>query len=98
LSPTDSIGLRVPDQPFTLKLLGEVGPLAVTSANRSGFPDSRTAAEVFVALSGRVELVIDGGETAGGIPSTVVDCTVNPPALLRAGPISMQEIVATLLN
>jgi L-threonylcarbamoyladenylate synthase len=96
LSPTDSIGLRVPDQPFTLKLLGEVGPLAVTSANRSGFPDSRTAAEVFGALSGRIELVIDGGPTPGGVPSTVVDCTVDPPALLRTGPISMQEIEAAL--
>jgi L-threonylcarbamoyladenylate synthase len=49
-----------------------------------------------VALSGRVELVIDGGETAGGIPSTVVDCTLDPPALLRAGPISMQEVEEAL--
>ena len=96
LSPTDSIGLRVPDHPFTLKLLGEVGPLAVTSANRSGFPDSRTAAEVFGALSGRIELIIDGGPTPSGVPSTVVDCTVDPPALLRTGPISMQEIEAAL--
>jgi L-threonylcarbamoyladenylate synthase len=96
LSPTDSIGLRVPDQPFTLKLLGEVGPLAVTSANRSGYPDSRTAAEVLAAFSGLVELVIDGGPTPGGLPSTVVDCTVDPPALLRTGPISMQEIEAAM--
>jgi L-threonylcarbamoyladenylate synthase len=96
LSATDSIGLRVPDHPFTLKLLGEVGPLAVTSANRSGSPDSRTAAEVFAALSGRIELVIDGGPTPGGVPSTVVDCTVDPPELLRAGPISMQEVEAAL--
>ena len=96
VSPTDSIGLRVPDHPFALKLLAQVGPLAATSANRSGSPDSRTAAEVFAALSGRIELVIDGGETPGGVPSTVVDCTVNPPALLRAGPISIQEIEAAL--
>ena len=97
VSATDSIGLRVPDHPFALKLLAQVGPLAATSANRSGSPDSRTAAEVFAALSGRIELVIDGGTTPGGVPSTVVDCTADPPALLRAGPISMQEVEAALL-
>ncbi|MGH2621100.1 MAG: L-threonylcarbamoyladenylate synthase, partial [Anaerolineales bacterium] len=96
VSPTDTIGLRVPDHPFALKLLAQVGPLAVTSANRSGSADSRTAAEVLAALSGRIELVIDGGETPGGVPSSVVDCTADSPALLRSGLISMQEIEAAL--
>ena len=96
VSSTDRIGLRVPDHPFALKLLAQVGPLAATSANRSGSADSRTAAEVLAGLSGRIELVIDGGQTPGGVPSTVVDCTVDPPALLRAGPISMQAVEAAL--
>ena len=96
ISATDRIGLRVPDHPFALELLAEVGPLAVTSANRSGGPDSRTASEVLAALSGRIELVIDGGETPGGVPSTVVDCTVDPPRLVREGPVALTDVLAAM--
>ncbi len=96
ISATDSIGLRVPDHAFVLELLGETGPLAVTSANRSGLPESRTASEVLAALSGQIELVIDGGETPGGVPSTVVDCTVDPPRLVRDGPVALTDVLAAM--
>ncbi len=96
VSSGDSIGVRVPNHPFALKLLAAAGPLAVTSANLSGRPSTRTAQAVLEELAGRIALVIDGGETPGGVPSTVLDCTVNPPKLLREGPISLREILEAM--
>ena len=95
VSSGDSIGVRVPNHPFALKLLA-AGPLAVTSANLSSRPSTRTAQAVLEELAGRIALVIDGGETPGGVPSTVLDCTVNPPRLLREGPISLREILEAM--
>jgi L-threonylcarbamoyladenylate synthase len=51
---------------------------------------------VLAELSGRIEWVIDGGRTPGGRASTVVDCTVDPPAILREGPISLAQILAAV--
>ena len=53
----------------------QAGPLATTSANLSGGPNPRNAQEVLAQLDGRIELVLDGGDAPGGVPSTVVDCT-----------------------
>jgi L-threonylcarbamoyladenylate synthase len=72
------------------------GPLAVTSANLSGHENTNTAQEVLGQLGGRIHLVIDGGRTPGGIPSTVVDCTQPQPVILRPGPISLSEIQSVL--
>ncbi len=91
-----TVGLRVPDHRLALELLTVTGPLAVTSANRSGEPSPCTAEDVFTALEGRVELILDGGETPGGEPSTVVDCTRAVPRILRPGPISEEEILSVL--
>jgi len=96
VSATSTVGVRVPDQPFTQKLLELTGPLAVTSANLSGAPDALTAAEVLAQLSGRVELVLDGRRVPGGRPSTVVDCSGATPKILREGPISAAEIEAAI--
>jgi L-threonylcarbamoyladenylate synthase len=92
LSETNTIGVRVPDHPVTLRLLQMTGPLAVTSANLSGEANARTAREVLKQLDGRFHLLIDGGETPGGVPSTVVDCTGRVPEVLRTGPISEAQI------
>lgn len=92
LSPTPTVGVRMPDHPVALKLLQASGPLAVTSANLSGKMDSRTALEVFEQLAGRIPLILDGGETPGGAPSTVVDCTGSEPVILRLGPISLDQL------
>ncbi len=87
LSLATTIGVRIPDHPFALSLLRSAGPLATTSANLSGKPEATTAREVFIQLAGRVELILDGGPTPGGAPSTVVDCTGEAPKILREGPI-----------
>jgi L-threonylcarbamoyladenylate synthase len=91
-----TIGLRVPDHPSPRALAAALGPLPVTSANVSGLPEARTAAEIVTQLGNEVNLVLDGGPSRGGPPSTVVDCTVEPPRILRAGSIAAAEIVACL--
>jgi len=70
--------------------------MAVTSANISGGPNPTTAEEVLVQLGGRIPLIIDGGETPGGIPSTLVDCTGETPKILREGPVAMDELLSAL--
>jgi len=94
LSTTPTIGVRMPDHPDALDLLKATGPLAVTSANRSGGSNPLTAEEVFDQLSGSIPLVLDSGKCSGGNPSTVIDCTVSEPVILRAGPITMDQIRA----
>ncbi len=97
LGPEPTIGVRVPAHPLALALLASAGPLAVTSANRADQTSSRTAGEVLKALEGRVEVIIDGGRTPGGEPSTVVDCTQALPHILRVGPISEEEVFKALV-
>ena len=96
ISRDGTVGVRVPDHPIALALLRGVGPLAATSANRSGEADPLTAEDVAAGLEDQVDLILDGGRAAGGRPSTVVDCTVNPPILVREGPVSLTEILAAL--
>ena len=92
LSGNQTIGIRMPDHPFTLELLKQFGPLATTSANLSGGPNPQNAADVLVQLNNRIPLILDGGECPGGVPSTVVDCTTNEVYVLRAGAVSEEKI------
>lgn len=92
LSPLPTIGVRMPDHSGALKLLNASGPLAVTSANLSGESPATTAQGVLEQLGERVDLVLDGGQSPGGQASTVLDCTQEPPIILRQGPISQAEI------
>src|SRR2546421_601331 len=88
---------RVPDHPLARRLIAASGGgLPVTSANRSGEPDARTAQEVIAQLEGRIALVLDGGTTPGGVSSTVVDCTTDQIKILRQGAISVAEIESVL--
>jgi len=96
LSQDQTVGVRMPDHPVALMLLRAIGPLAVTSANLSGGENTNTAQEVQSQLEGRVHLIIDGGRSPGGVPSTVVDCTGPELTVLRAGPISIEEIEKAL--
>lgn len=96
LSPGPTVGVRMPDHPFTLTFLRQSGPLATTSANLSGGENTLEAAQVLDQLGGRIALILDGGRTAGGIPSTVVDCTREAPVILRKGPITEEEITAAI--
>ena len=94
----DSVAVRMPNHPIALALIeAEGAPLAATSANISGHPSPVTAEEVQRELGGRIELILDGGRCPGGIPSTVLDLTTEPPTILRLGPVSREEI-ETLLN
>ena len=85
VSTTDTVAVRMPDLDLARELMRLTGPLAVTSANRSAGPNPRTAQEVFEQLAGRIDAIVDGGETPGGVPSTVVDCTQAAPVILREG-------------
>ena len=92
LSPDGTIGVRMPDHPVALALLRAIGPLAVTSANISGQGNTTTADEVFTQLAGRVHLILDGGRTSGGVPSTVINCSTEVISILREGPITRKNI------
>ncbi len=96
IAPENSVGVRVPDHPGALSLLRMAGLLAVTSANLSGAPNTTTAEEVLEQLQGRFHLLLDGGRTPGGVPSTVVDCRQEDLRVLRAGPIPQEELEAAL--
>ena len=96
ISPLPTVGVRMPDHPIALALLRKTGPLATTSANLSGLSSPKTAQEVLMQLEGRIPLILDGGQTQGGTPSTVVDCTGSEPVILREGPISLQQIMAVI--
>lgn len=96
LSPLPTVGVRMPDHAFCRALMRVTGPLATSSANLSGDSSTTTAQQVLEQLDGRVELVIDGGPAAGGVPSTVVDCTQSPPTVLREGAISSETIARVL--
>ena len=94
VSARPTVGVRIPDHPVARALLRLAGPLAVTSANLSGRQSPSTAQEVFDQLGGRIALILDGGKTPGGVPSTVVDCTGPELQVLRKGSISKGEILA----
>jgi L-threonylcarbamoyladenylate synthase len=91
-----TIGLRVPDHDSPRALARAVGPLPTTSANRSGEPEAPDATSIVAQLGDAVGLVLDAGPARGGPPSTVVDCTVDPPRVLRAGAIPVEAIEAAL--
>jgi len=96
ISPSATIGIRIPNHPTALKILKAVGPLAVTSANISGGADTRTAQEVLSQLDGLIDLIVDGGKTDSGVPSTVVDLSSVEIKILRAGLIELTDIQKAL--
>jgi L-threonylcarbamoyladenylate synthase len=96
LSPYPTIGIRMPNHPFALALLQKTGPLATTSANISGGANTITAQQVLEQLDGKIDLLIDGGQTPGAVPSTVVDCTKPELTILRQGSIHEEELQQAL--
>ena len=82
-----TVGLRCPGSDLVRALCAEVGPLATSSANRHGRPTPTSASEAAAELDG-VDVVVDGGELSG-MASTVVDCTVDPPIVLRQGAVRL---------
>ena len=96
VSTAPTVGVRVPDHPVARALLRAAGPMAVTSANLSGQASPCTVQEVYAQLGGRIPLILDGGGTPGGVPSTVVNCLGTEPQVLREGPITLAQILAVL--
>lgn len=94
---TGTIGVRLSASPDVQRVLDVIGgPLTGTSANRTGQPPATTAEEVARAFGADVDLIVNGGPTPGGLPSTVVDTTVSPPRLVREGCVSQAALRAVL--
>lgn len=94
-----TIGIRVPGNELTRQLLASVGTaLTGTSANPSGGRSPRTAEEAMHALGSLVDGVFDGGRTAGGKPSTIVDVSAGAPKMIREGAISSRELLGSWLR
>lgn len=93
----DTVGVRVPAHPLTLELLSRFGGgLAAPSANRFGRVSPTTADHVRADLGDLVDYVLDGGPCPVGVESTIVDCTVDPPQILRPGGIPDEQIAELL--
>jgi L-threonylcarbamoyladenylate synthase len=93
----DTVAVRVPAHPLTLELIDRFGRgLAAPSANRFGMVSPTTAEHVRADLAGDVDLVLDGGPSPVGVESTIVDCTVDPPQVLRPGAITADQIESLL--
>lgn len=92
-----SVALRSPSHPVARALIAAAGvPLAAPSANRSQAISATTAAHVRRSLGQRVDLILDGGPTPGGLESTVLDIRRDPPRLLRPGLLAAAELEAVL--
>ena len=89
----ETVAVRVPAHPVARALLRAAGvPVAAPSANRFSRPSPTTAAHVLEELGGRIPLVLDGGATPVGVESTIVDCTVTPPVIRRAGGVTLEQL------
>ena len=80
-----TLAVRVPAHAGVRALLRVVGPVTATSMNRSGERPCETADDVERQFAGEIDVLVDGGPSPGGLPTTLVDASVNPPRLLRKG-------------
>ena len=87
-----TVMVRMPLHPVALDLLRLVGPMAVSSANRSGSPPATTAADAHAQLGDDVAVYLDGGPSPIGVASTVVDLTGDVPRVLREGAVPLDRL------
>jgi len=93
----DSVGVRVPADPFLREAASQLGPLTGTSANLAGRDECRTATDVRAQLGDAIDLIVDAPVAATGMPSTVVDCTdPSRVRILREGAVPRDAIAAAL--
>ncbi|MCA1554160.1 MAG: threonylcarbamoyl-AMP synthase [Chloroflexi bacterium] len=93
VTATDTVAVRVPDHPVVRELIRALGaPLAATSANKSGQPELLDARAIADVLGEQLDLILDGGICAGGVPSTVVDVSGDEIQVLRVGAIPESAI------
>jgi L-threonylcarbamoyladenylate synthase len=91
-----TVALRVPDHENTRELLSRTGPLAVSSANKSGQPAAMDVYDAEEQLAESVAVYLDGGEVTGGQPSTIVDITGDSPRVVRVGALSLEQLRAVV--
>ncbi len=92
-----TVGLRVPDHALARTILRRANfPVAVTSANLSGESEPITPGQVLAGLGEQIDLLIDDGPCAGGLPSTVLDLAGARPGIVRHGPVSRQDLEAVI--
>ncbi|MGH3878831.1 MAG: L-threonylcarbamoyladenylate synthase [Actinophytocola sp.] len=87
-----TVMLRMPLHPVAIELLREVGPMAVSSANRSGHPPAATVDEARTQLGASVAVYLDGGPSGEPVPSTIVDLSGDEPVVLREGAVSLAAV------
>lgn len=87
-----TVAVRMPADRIALDLLKDTGPMAVSSANRSGLPPATTCANAQAQLGDAVAVYLDGGPTTTSVPSTIVDVTGDAPVLLRRGWITEERL------
>ena len=91
-----TVALRVPDHPLALAELGRLGPLALTSANTTGNPPSRSVDEARKYFGESVERYVDGGKLGPGPVSTILDITGDDLRILREGDLGLEQLQAVL--
>lgn len=91
-----TVMLRMPLHPVALELLRDVGPMAVSSANRSGQPPASTVDQAREQLDERVPVYLDGGPSGEPVASTIIDLTTDDPVVLREGAITTVQITEVL--
>ena len=89
----DTVAIRMPSNPIARQIIRLAGvPIAAPSANTSGRPSPTNARDVKADLEGKIDAIIDGGDCAIGLESTVVDCTTSIPTVLRPGGITLEML------
>lgn len=91
-----TVALRMPADEIALELLGAVGPMAVSSANRTGQPAATTAEAARQMLADAVSVYLEDGERSTTAPSTILDCTSETPRIVREGSIPLHELQAVV--
>ena len=93
----DTVGVRCPNHPVTLAVIRAAGvPVAAPSGNTSGRPSPTTAADMVEDMDGKIDGIFDGGACSVGVESTIIDLTCEPPRLLRAGGLPLEELERVL--
>lgn len=87
-----TVAVRMPLHPVALEVLAETGPMAVSSANRTGQPPAATATDAKEQLGYAVQVYLEAGPSPDTKPSTIVDCTGETPRVLRAGALSLERL------
>jgi len=98
-SNTGKVGIRISSHPLANALSNTLNvPITATSANISGMPPCVKADQVVEYFNNAVDLILDGGETQGKCPSTILDVTIDPPLIIREGMIKVEELINHLTN